>query len=81
MDNILLELDAIKVSIEQAAADKNRAEGAKGNIILNIKKNYAVETEEGIKTILNKIDRELETIFTLIETKFKDLQENYSWEE
>ena len=81
MDNILLELDAVKVSIERATADKNKAKGAKETIVSNIKKNYRVETKEEIEAELDDMDRMLNNLGVKIESKFKDLQENYSWEE
>jgi len=81
MTNILLELDAIKVSIEHATADKNKAKGAKESIVSNIKKTYGVETKVQIDAMITTMSVELETMGTKIETKFKDLQENYSWEE
>jgi hypothetical protein len=81
MDNILLELDAIGVSIEQATADKNKAKGAKESIVSNIKKSYGVETKEEIEAEIDDMDRRLNNLGVKIESKFKDLQENYSWEE
>ncbi len=81
MANILLELDAVKVSIERATADKNIAKGAKESIVSNIKKTYEVEEAMQIEILLERMAKELETLGTEIETKFKDLQENYSWEE
>jgi len=39
-----------------------------------------VETNVEIDTKLTELGTELEDIADQIETKFKDLQENYSWE-
>jgi chorismate synthase len=79
--DILKELGNIGREIEQATADKNQAMGAKANIVSSITKNYGVETAEEIEAKIEEMVEELETIGTKIETKFKDLQENYSWEE
>jgi hypothetical protein len=79
--DILKELDKIGGEIEQATADKNQAMGAKANIISSITKNYGVETAEEIEAELDDMDRKLNNISVKIESKFKDLQENYSWEE
>ena len=81
MTDILKELDKIGEEIEQATADKNKAKGAKENVISSIKKNYGVEAAKEVEAELDKMEKELETIGAKIETKFKDLQENYSWEE
>ena len=81
MTDILKELDKVGREIEQATGDKNRAQGAKENVISSIKKNYGVEAAKEVEAELNKMEKELKTIGTKIETKFKDLQENYSWEE
>ena len=81
MTDILKELDKVGREIEQATADKNQAMGAKANIVSSITKNYGVETAKEIEDKLKGMEKELKTIGTKIETKFKDLQENYSWEE
>ncbi len=81
MTDILKELDKVGAEIEQATADKNRAKGAKENIVSTIKKSYGVEAAKEIEAKIGEMAEELETIGTKIETKFKDLQENYSWEE
>ena len=81
MTDILRELDKVGAEIEQATADKNKAMGAKANIVSSITKNYGVETKEEIEAKIEEMAAELETIGAEIETKFKDLQENYSWEE
>jgi len=80
-NNILLELDAVGVSIEQAEADKNKAKGAKESIVSNIRESYGVETKKEIEGELDDMDRQLNNLSVKIESKFKDLQENYSWEE
>ena len=79
--DILKELDKIGGEIEQATADKNRAKGAKENITSSIKKSYGVETPEETDIEIERMVKEIETLTAEIETKFKDLQENYSWEE
>jgi hypothetical protein len=79
--NILKELDNIKEEIEQATAEKNRARGAKENIVSNMKKTYGVETPKEIEAKIKEMTTELETIGAKIESKFKDLQDNYTWEE
>lgn len=81
MTNILKELDNIKEEIEQATAEKNRARGAKENIVSNMKKTYGVETPKEIEAKIKEMTTELETIGAKIESKFKDLQDNYTWEE
>jgi hypothetical protein len=79
--DILRELDNIGEEIEQATADKNKAKGAKENIVSNIKINYGVEGEEEIIAEMDEMERKLNNLTVKIESKFKDLQENYTWEE
>ena len=81
MTDILRELDKIGREIEQATADKNKAKGARESIVSNVKKNYGVETDEEIEAKIEEMDEELKTIGSKIESKFEDLEENYSWEE
>lgn len=81
MNNILLELDKINKEIKTAVAEKNQAEGAKKSIVSNIKKSYGVETKKEIDAEMDEMERQLNNLGVKIESKFKDLQENYSWEE
>jgi chorismate synthase len=81
MNNILDQLDKIDKEIKKATAEKNQMAGALSNIISNIKKSYGVETDQEIKAKIEEMSKELDSIGTKIETKFEDLQENYSWEE
>jgi len=79
-DKLLKELDNIDQEIKSANVEKNQSEGALKMLREGIKKNFDVETNVEIDTKLTELGTELEDIADQIETKFKDLQENYSWE-
>ena len=79
MSNVLKELEKIERELKQATAEKNQAEGAKKSILSGMKKSYDVETVDQAKGLLEGMEKEQEDIANQIETKFEDLQEDYSW--
>lgn len=81
INNILDKLNEIGREIEKATGEMNRFKGALENMKSNIKKAYGVETDEEIEAKIEEMDEELDTIGTKIETKFEELQNDYSWEE
>ena len=81
INNILDKLNEIGREIEKATGEMNRFSGALENIKSNIKKTYGVETDKEIEAKIEEMTEELDSIGTKIETKFEDLQNDYSWEE
>ncbi|KXH69828.1 MAG: hypothetical protein AM326_01775 [Candidatus Thorarchaeota archaeon SMTZ-45] len=80
MKDILKELDKIEQEIKSAKFDRSRAEGAIEQMMKGIEKTFGVTTKEQIKDKISELAEELDSVGTQIETKFEDLQENYSWE-
>ena len=81
MTNILRQLDNLARQIESAKTEKSEAQGARKSILESMKKEYGVEDLAGAESELNSMSEEMRRIAEQIETKFTDLQENYSWEE
>ena len=77
--NVLGELDKIDREIKSATAEKNQAEGARKSVVKNIEESYSVTTIPEAKQYVDDKDKELADLAQEIDSKFKDLQENYSW--
>lgn len=77
--NVLGEMDKIDREIKSATAEKNQAEGARKSVIKNMEESYSVTTMPEAKQYVDDKDKELADLVREIESKFKDLQENYSW--
>ncbi len=77
--DILGELSKVDREIKSATAEKNQAEGARKSIITNMEKSYSVTTMPQAKQYVDDKDKELADLAQEIDSKFKDLQENYSW--
>ena len=81
MTNILRQLDKLARQIEYAKTEKSEAQGARKSILESMKKEYNVEDLAGAESELSSISEKMRRVAEQIETKFTDLQENYSWEE
>lgn len=79
MKHIEKQLDKIESEIQAANTEKNQAEGAVKQIRDSIKKTFKISTDKEIRTKIKQLEGQLDSISTEIETKFQELQENYSW--
>ena len=77
--NVLGELSKIDKEIKVATAEKNQAEGARQSIVNNMEASYKISTMADAKKYIADKEKELADLVAEIESKFEDLQENYSW--
>jgi hypothetical protein len=77
--NILQELEKLDREIARSTREMNQAEGKKEAKIETLKKEFRI-TPKQVNKKVGKIEAKLKEVGTEIETKFKGLREEYSWE-
>jgi len=80
MTDMRIEIKKIGAEIEKATREKHQAEGKRTSIIENMSSNFSITTKEGAEKEIKLMGKQLEKLAEKIEEKFKDLEENYSWE-
>jgi len=77
--NILTEINKIENEIERSTREVHQAEGKKEAKIETLKSEFGITLKQVDKEV-KKIEGKQKEITTKIESEFKSLQEEYSWE-
>ena len=72
-------LKAIKLKIEKAKEDLSESKGQKKALLSTLKKDYNLENFIEAEQTVQKLTKEVETLGIAIESKYKELKENFGF--
>ena len=72
-------LKAIKLKIEKAKEDLSESKGQKKALLSTLKKDYNLDNFIEAQQTVEKLTKEVETLGIAIESKYKELKENFGF--